>query len=233
MSAVQVNSEKQNIVERKPSTSDSSSVLEQANAAEVEKGAPQEDVEETKEHSWTSYERLRPFILVGIALVILGWWISSIVLPATRHRWSVFQPNATLFDISISNICPSPGSCRLSGLGLSSCQWADYFCRRNSCEPLSAYSIDRSPRIIAFRFIPSSVVSKPIGAVWGPLVSKPFDRLPRPVKLGLGWLALLAIVFGSAFGFSPTQASSCSTWCTLCGSGVGISNACGAGNYVW
>ena len=89
MSAVQVNSEKQNVVERKPSTSDSSSVHKQTNPAEVEKGAHQEDAEETKGHSWTSYDRLRPFILVGIGLVILGWWISSIVLPATRHRWFV------------------------------------------------------------------------------------------------------------------------------------------------
>lgn len=91
MSAVQVTSEKQNIVGRKPSTSDSSSVHKQTNPAEVEKGVPQEDIEETKEHSWTSYERLRPFILGGIALLILAWWISSIVLPATRHRWFVFQ----------------------------------------------------------------------------------------------------------------------------------------------
>lgn len=90
MSAVQVTSEKQNIVERKPSASDSSSVLKRTDIpVEEEKGAPQEqvEVEDTKERSWTSYQRLRPFILVGIALVILGWWISSIVLPATRHRW--------------------------------------------------------------------------------------------------------------------------------------------------
>ena len=91
MSAVQVNSEKQNIVERKPSNSDSSSVLKQANPAGVEKGASQGDVEEVKERSWSSYERLRPFILVGLALLILAWWISSIVLPATRHRWFVFR----------------------------------------------------------------------------------------------------------------------------------------------
>lgn len=91
MSAVQVNSEQRSIVERKPSTSDSSSDLKQSNTAEVEKGAEQEVAEETKEHSWTSYERLRPFILVGIALLILAWWISSIILPATRHRWFVFQ----------------------------------------------------------------------------------------------------------------------------------------------
>ena len=62
-----------------------------------------------------------------------------------------------------------------------------------------------SRRIIAFRFIPNSVVSKPVAAVWGPLVARPFDRLPRNVKLGLGWLALLAIVFGSAFGFPLPQ----------------------------
>ena len=83
-------SEQQNIVERKHSTSDSSSVLKRATVDVVEKGAPQEDVEETKGHSWASYERLRPFILLGLALLILAWWISSIVLPATRHRWSVF-----------------------------------------------------------------------------------------------------------------------------------------------
>jgi concentrative nucleoside transporter, CNT family len=33
---------------------------------------------------WGQY---RPFILGGIAAVILGWWISSTVLKATRHRW--------------------------------------------------------------------------------------------------------------------------------------------------
>jgi len=92
MSAVQVNSEKQNIVERKPSNSDSSSVHKQTGgAAEVEKGVTQEDDVEVKEHSWTSYDRLRPFILAGFALLILAWWISSIVLPETRHRWFVFQ----------------------------------------------------------------------------------------------------------------------------------------------
>ena len=33
---------------------------------------------------WSQY---RPFILGGVAAVILGWWISSILLKATRHRW--------------------------------------------------------------------------------------------------------------------------------------------------
>jgi hypothetical protein len=55
--------------------------------------------------------------------------------------------------------------------------------------------------VIAFRYIPNSVVTKPVGAVWGPLVSRPFFKLPWLVRLTLGWAALLAIVFGSAFGF--------------------------------
>ncbi|CAL1708200.1 unnamed protein product [Somion occarium] len=58
--------------------------------------------------------------------------------------------------------------------------------------------------VIAFRFIPNSVVTRPVGAVWVPLVQKPFLSLPRMVRLGMGWLALLGIVFGSAFGFPLT-----------------------------
>ena len=35
------------------------------------------------------YARYRPFVLAGVAAVILGWWISATVLEATRHRWYV------------------------------------------------------------------------------------------------------------------------------------------------
>lgn len=59
--------------------------------------------------------------------------------------------------------------------------------------------------MIAFRFIPNSVVTKPVSAVWVPLVEKPFFALPYVVRLTMGVLALLAIVFGSAFGFKPTE----------------------------
>lgn len=93
----------------------------------------------------------------------------------------------------------------------------------------SARYCSRFFRIIAFRFIPNSVVTKPVAAVWSPLVAKPFNRLPRHVKLGLGWLALLAIVFGSAFGFPLPQVSSCSMRCT---SGAGNSNGFVTGNNV-
>jgi hypothetical protein len=36
------------------------------------------------------YARYRPFILGGFAAVILGWWISATILPATRHRWYAY-----------------------------------------------------------------------------------------------------------------------------------------------
>jgi CNT family concentrative nucleoside transporter len=55
--------------------------------------------------------------------------------------------------------------------------------------------------IIAFRFIPNSIVTHPIEAVWIPLIQKPFFTLPKYVRYGLGWLSLLTIVLGSAFGF--------------------------------
>ena len=72
-----------------------------------------------------------------------------------------------------------------------------------------------SPRIIVFRFIPTSVVSEPIASVLGPLVAEPFARLPRNARLGLGWLALLAIIFGSAFGFPLSEVSSHYIRCTI------------------
>ena len=55
--------------------------------------------------------------------------------------------------------------------------------------------------IIAFRYVPNRVVTKPVGAVWGPLVATPWSKVPRWAQLSAGWLALLGIVFGTAFGF--------------------------------
>ncbi|KAJ7690616.1 Na+ dependent nucleoside transporter C-terminus-domain-containing protein, partial [Mycena rosella] len=60
--------------------------------------------------------------------------------------------------------------------------------------------------VIAFRFIPASVISKPIGAVWMPLVQEPWYRISYSIRLAIGWLCLLGIVFGSAFGF-PLEAN--------------------------
>ena len=61
--------------------------------------------------------------------------------------------------------------------------------------------------VIAFRFIPNSIVTRPVSAVWIPCVQTPFFKLPRYVRLTMGWLALLGIVFGSAFGFKLTGVS--------------------------
>ncbi|KAG6888005.1 hypothetical protein C0992_009958 [Termitomyces sp. T32_za158] len=55
--------------------------------------------------------------------------------------------------------------------------------------------------IIAFRYIPNTVVTRPVEAVWIPAVQKPWYKLPYRTRLAIGWLCLLAIVFGSAFGF--------------------------------
>jgi len=46
-----------------------------------------EIAEERRESRHSFYAKYRPFILAALALVILGWWISSIVLEATRPRW--------------------------------------------------------------------------------------------------------------------------------------------------
>ena len=97
---------------------------------------------------------VRVVSLVGLALLILGWWISSTILHATRHRWVV----QTIFA------------------------WAFIL-------------------IIAFRFIPNSVVTRPVEAVWVPLVQEPFFRIPKYVRFALGWLSIIAVVLGSAFGF--------------------------------
>lgn len=106
--------------------------------------------------SWFArhHSLVRVVSLVGLALLILGWWISSITIHATRHRWVVQSILAWAFIL-----------------------------------------------IIAFRFIPNSVVTRPVEAVWLPLVQEPFFRLPKYIRFAMGWLSLAAIVLGSAFGF--------------------------------
>jgi len=53
-----------------------------------EKIVVSQDINEEVETSRQSFTtRYRPFILGALAILILGWWISATVLPATRHRW--------------------------------------------------------------------------------------------------------------------------------------------------
>jgi hypothetical protein len=115
------------------------------------------EIAEHKEAQRTFYHRFRPLILGALAALILGWWISSILLKDTRHRWIV----STLFA------------------------WSFIL-------------------IIAFRFIPNTVVTRPVEAVWEPLVSRPFFKLPYKTRMAMGVLALVGAVLGSAYGF-PLQ----------------------------
>ena len=58
---------------------------------ETASAAPVEEEEEDVSTLTKLYRRFRPFVLAALAAVILGWWITSTILPATRHRWCVFS----------------------------------------------------------------------------------------------------------------------------------------------
>jgi len=108
---------------------------------------------------WASVKR--PLIHAILVVVLLGWWISGLVLDATRHRWIV----STLFVWFF--------------LGL-----------------------------IFFQYVPTSIFSKPIGHTWEAAVSRPWFKLPYYPRLAIGWLCLLALIFGSAFGTDRADGTS-------------------------
>ncbi|KAF8444663.1 Na+ dependent nucleoside transporter C-terminus-domain-containing protein [Boletus edulis BED1] len=141
------------VIQRKLSTSSSSDVVEKG-GAECANALGENDKEEGPQGRTFDKEKLRVLFLIGLAALILGWWISSTVLEATRDRWVVQTVFAWFFLI-----------------------------------------------VIAFRFIPNSVVTRPVAAVWVPLVQEPWYQLPRNLRLTIGSLCLLAIIFGCAFGF--------------------------------
>lgn len=144
---------------RKTSVSTNSDGIRET-AHVVNPGSDLESTEEKDEGTQansTSNKRLRVVVLIALAALILGWWISSTILTATRGQWVVRTVFAWSFLL-----------------------------------------------IIAFRFIPNSVVTEPIAAVWIPYVQVPWYKLPRTARLTIGWLCLLAIVFGSAFGLPLT-----------------------------
>lgn len=60
---------------------------------DMEKGVSVED--EAHPGFLGRHQRLvRPFVLFALAVTILGWWISSTILPATRHRCASFAHRA-------------------------------------------------------------------------------------------------------------------------------------------
>ncbi|KAG2148588.1 Na+ dependent nucleoside transporter C-terminus-domain-containing protein [Suillus cothurnatus] len=147
-------------IQRKTFVSTNSDGKQETAPVMVDTGGDLECAEEKDEGMQarsTFDKRLRVVVLISLAALILGWWISSTILTATRGQWVVRTVFAWFFLL-----------------------------------------------VIAFRFIPNSVVTEPITAIWMPWVQVPWYKLPRTVRLIIGWLCLLAIVFGSAFGFPPS-----------------------------
>lgn len=55
--------------------------------------------------------------------------------------------------------------------------------------------------LIFFQYCPTTVFSRPIERTWTNTVEGPWFKLHYYVRLALGWTVLVALVFGSAFGF--------------------------------
>ena len=123
-------------MERKPSRSSRSDSIEKVDptnvGAEVQVSDPEKattsvlhDEDEEDMSTLTKlYRRGRPFVLVALAALILGWWVSSTVLKATRHRWCA-RSSAFFSIVTRDSRAPPvtpPGSSRLSGPGSSSCK---------------------------------------------------------------------------------------------------------------
>jgi CNT family concentrative nucleoside transporter len=86
-------------------------------------------------------------------LLTASWWISGIVLKATRHRWIVSTIISWFFIL-----------------------------------------------LLFFQHFPVTFFSRPIEAVWKQCIEHPFFSAPYYLRLAFGWLCLLALIFGSAFG---------------------------------
>lgn len=93
-----------NVVERKTSRTTSSSdsdakVIDPEVQEQKEIANDEIEVEEARSRRQHFYKRFRPLILGLVAAVILGWWISSTILTATRHRW-YFNPSFYFLPLS-------------------------------------------------------------------------------------------------------------------------------------
>jgi CNT family concentrative nucleoside transporter len=73
-------------------TTSGSSYSQEKGPADAEKGVAEppiyghraDEESQTRHAFWAQY---KPFSLAIVAAIILGWWISSTILKATRHRW--------------------------------------------------------------------------------------------------------------------------------------------------
>lgn len=57
------------------------------------------------------------------------------------------------------------------------------------------------------RYLPKAPIANAIETVWTNCASKPWSRVPHYGQITIGWLALLAIYFGSAFGIKEVPES--------------------------
>ncbi|GJJ06199.1 hypothetical protein Clacol_000388 [Clathrus columnatus] len=86
-------------LERQQSPSSEKEVIKRDIIADTDNSSV--DGEEKKKESSARLEKLKPWILAGTAALILGWWISATILPATRHRWIVQTIFAWFFILLI------------------------------------------------------------------------------------------------------------------------------------
>lgn len=75
------------------------------------------DIEAERKKQASLWRRIRPFFLTALSLLILGWWVSATVLPATRHRWCVPGSQSCGIPLMLAE-----GSFKLCGPGSSFCE---------------------------------------------------------------------------------------------------------------
>lgn len=72
----------QTITQRKPSLFSSSG----GGATDIN-DPPSTQEDQLKQQKEVPGKKIRVALLLGLAALILGWWISATVLKTTRHRW--------------------------------------------------------------------------------------------------------------------------------------------------
>ena len=96
--------------------------------ADPEKAQPHGLPQDNEESTLTKLTRkYRVVVLGALSALILGWWISSTVLEATRHRWCVFSP-----FFARRGACMRPGLARATLTPCALCRivqtfWAWFF----------------------------------------------------------------------------------------------------------
>ena len=74
-------------VQRRLSTSSSSDVKDKTDVERAAALTGEDEREAPAMRGVFDKELLRVVLLIGLAALILGWWISATVLKATRSRW--------------------------------------------------------------------------------------------------------------------------------------------------